>query len=172
MVLSPGLPRPVRPLQHIGETDVIDLFVTPCQEILDDLVGGFFDGAIGTELYRHHVFTNRCFEEQNLVAPNLVRQIHSSYLEAGADIVETNTFNGNAPALADYELEAHVTELNFAAGYGLIGERDILGVLISWGESLLAAGQEAVNKDRRGDIKFALDLFAVINTGGGGGVDE
>ena len=57
--------------------------------------------------------------------------------------------------------------------HGLIDEADVLGVLISWGESLLAAGQaKSYDKDRRGDIKFALDLFAVINTGGGGGVDE
>jgi hypothetical protein len=69
-------------------------------------------------------------------------------------------------------VELLVTELNFAAGYGLIDEEDVLGVLISWGESLLAADEESVNKDRRGDLKFALNLFAVINTGGGGGVDE
>jgi hypothetical protein len=62
--------------------------------------------------------------------------------------------------------------LNFAAGFGLIDEADVLGVLISWGESLLAAGEKSVDKDRRGDLKFALELFAVINTGGGGGVDE
>lgn len=69
-------------------------------------------------------------------------------------------------------VELLVTELNFAAGYGLIDEADVLGVLISWGESLLAAGEKSGDKDRRGDIKFALNLFAVINTGGGGGVDE
>jgi hypothetical protein len=69
-------------------------------------------------------------------------------------------------------VELLVTELNFAAGFGLIDEADVLGVLISWGESLLAAGEKSVDKDRRGDLKFALELFAVINTGGGGGVDE
>jgi|GEM_PF-2485866 len=69
--------------------------------------------------------------------------------------------------------ELLITELNFAAGYGLIGEEDVLGVLISWGESLLAAGDaKSLDKARSGDIIFALQMFAVINTGGGGGVDE
>ncbi len=69
--------------------------------------------------------------------------------------------------------ELLVTELNFAAGYGIIGQEDVLGVLISWGESLLAGEDEkSGDKSRQGDIRFALELFGVINTGGGGGVDE
>jgi hypothetical protein len=68
-----------------------------------------------------------------------------------------------------------VTELNFAAGRGLIGEEDLLGVLISWGESILAeaaGGSKSLDKGRAGDATFALNLFEAINTGGGGGVDE
>ena len=51
-----------------------------------------FDGAMGTELYRHHVFTNRCFDELCLSDAKLIRQIHWEYCEAGADVLTTNTF--------------------------------------------------------------------------------
>src|SRR5437773_11617084 len=50
-----------------------------------------------------------------LTRPEVIREIHSTYLEAGADIIETNTFNSNAPSQADYGLERHVYELNHAA---------------------------------------------------------
>src|SRR6266853_3564557 len=50
-----------------------------------------------------------------LTRPEVIREIHSKYLEAGADIIETNTFNSNAPSQADYGLERHVYELNHAA---------------------------------------------------------
>jgi len=70
-----------------------------------------FDGAIGTELYRHHVFTNRCFEEQNLVAPDLVRQIHVNYLEAGADVLTTNTFGANRAHLGQFGLMEQCREI-------------------------------------------------------------
>ena len=54
-----------------------------------------FDGAMGTEMYRHHVFTNRCFDELCLSEPKLIRQIHAEYRDAGADVLTTNTFGAN-----------------------------------------------------------------------------
>ncbi|MCX7891988.1 MAG: methionine synthase [Burkholderiales bacterium] len=50
-----------------------------------------------------------------LTQPAIIRSIHEQYLAAGADIVETNTFNANAPSMADYGMEPLVRELNFAA---------------------------------------------------------
>src|SRR5258706_15028810 len=50
-----------------------------------------------------------------LSRPGGIREIHSKYLEAGADIIQTNTFNSNAPSQADYGLERLVYELNHAA---------------------------------------------------------
>src|SRR5438552_1523472 len=50
-----------------------------------------------------------------LTRPEVIREIHSTYLEAGADIIETNTFNSNAPSQADYGLDRLVYELNHAA---------------------------------------------------------
>ena len=49
-----------------------------------------FDGAMGTELYRRHVFTNRCYDELCLSDPNLVMEIHQDYLRAGADVLTSN----------------------------------------------------------------------------------
>ena len=50
-----------------------------------------------------------------LTQPQIIRDIHSVYLQAGADIIETNTFNSNAPSQADYHLEHLVYELNLSA---------------------------------------------------------
>ncbi len=51
----------------------------------------------------------------SITRPDIIREIHSQFLEAGADIIETNTFNSNAPSMADYGMESLVTELNAAA---------------------------------------------------------
>src|SRR5258706_15557670 len=53
------------------------------------------DGAMGTLLYAKGIFINRCYDELNLSQPELIRGVHHDYLQAGAEIVETNTFGGN-----------------------------------------------------------------------------
>ncbi|WP_347243784.1 bifunctional homocysteine S-methyltransferase/methylenetetrahydrofolate reductase [Thermogutta sp.] len=73
-----------------------------------------FDGAMGTEIYRHHVFTNRCFDELNLSDPKLIRKIHQSYCEAGAEVLTTNTFGANRETLAKYGLAEQVRAINRA----------------------------------------------------------
>ncbi|WP_297326040.1 methionine synthase [Nitrosomonas sp.] len=50
-----------------------------------------------------------------LTQPEIIRSIHAGYLEAGADIIETNTFNSNAASMADYHMQDLVYELNFSA---------------------------------------------------------
>ena len=50
------------------------------------------DGAMGTLLYAKGIFINRCYDELNLSAPDLIRGIHQDYLKAGAEVIETNTF--------------------------------------------------------------------------------
>ena len=73
------------------------------------------DGAMGTELYRRGVFINRCYDELVLSRPDLVQDIHSQYLNAGADIVTTNTYGATRIRLAQHGLEDSVAELNRAA---------------------------------------------------------
>jgi methionine synthase / methylenetetrahydrofolate reductase(NADPH) len=72
------------------------------------------DGAMGTLLYSKGIFINRCYDELNISQPDLIRGIHHEYLQAGAEIVETNTFGGNSFRLARHSLGDKVHEINFA----------------------------------------------------------
>jgi methionine synthase / methylenetetrahydrofolate reductase (NADH) len=72
------------------------------------------DGAMGTLLYAKGVFINRCYDELNLSQPELIQSIHHEYLQAGAEIIETNTFGGNAFRLARHSLVNRVHDINFA----------------------------------------------------------
>src|SRR5512147_54101 len=72
------------------------------------------DGAMGTLLYAKGVFINRCYDELNMSQPDLVRQIHHDYFQAGADIVETNTFGANSFRLARHGLADRVRDINMA----------------------------------------------------------
>ncbi|HET7565359.1 MAG TPA: homocysteine S-methyltransferase family protein [Gemmatimonadaceae bacterium] len=74
-----------------------------------------FDGAMGTMLYAKGVFINQCYDELNVRAPDLVREVHRAYVQAGAEVLETNSFGANRVKLAQYGLEARVTELNRCA---------------------------------------------------------
>ncbi len=73
-----------------------------------------FDGAMGTEIYRHHVFTNRSFDELCLSDPKLIQEIHEQYCDAGADVLTTNTFGANRLALAKYGLAEKTAQINVA----------------------------------------------------------
>src|SRR6185369_12649410 len=72
------------------------------------------DGAMGTLLYSKGVFINRCYDELNLSQPDLIRGIHHEYLQAGAEIIETNTFGGNSFRLARHSLADKVHDINVA----------------------------------------------------------
>jgi homocysteine S-methyltransferase len=74
-----------------------------------------FDGAMGTTIYDRGVFINTCFDELNLSNSKLIQKIHSEYVEAGADVIETNTFGANRIKLAAFGLAAKVDEINTAA---------------------------------------------------------
>src|SRR5712671_2385098 len=72
------------------------------------------DGAMGTLLYAKGIFINRCYDELNLSQPELIRGVHHDYLQAGAEIVETNTFGGNSFRLARHSLVDRVRDINLA----------------------------------------------------------
>jgi len=72
------------------------------------------DGAMGTLLYDKGIFINRCYDELNLSQPDLIRGIHHDYLQAGAEIIETNTFGANSFRLARHSLASKVHEINVA----------------------------------------------------------
>ncbi len=88
------------------------------------------DGAMGTMIQREGLgeddYRGRDYRDWQrdlkgnndlltITQPEVIRRIHRGFLEAGADIIETNTFNSNAPSMADYGMEALVPELNLAA---------------------------------------------------------
>ena len=79
------------------------------------------DGAMGTVLYARGVFINRCYDELNLSDPAMILSIHEEYLQAGAEILETNTFGANRFRLARHGLADKVAAIN-AAGVRIARE--------------------------------------------------
>ena len=88
------------------------------------------DGAMGTMIQREKLSEAQYRGERfrdwpsevrgnndllSLTQPDLIRRIHCDYLAAGADIIETNTFNSTSASMADYGMESLVREINFAA---------------------------------------------------------
>jgi methionine synthase / methylenetetrahydrofolate reductase(NADPH) len=72
------------------------------------------DGAMGTLLYAKGIFINRCYDELNLSQPEMIRSVHHEYLQAGAEIIETNTFGANSFRLARHSIADRVRDLNVA----------------------------------------------------------
>ena len=73
------------------------------------------DGAMGTLLYQQGVFLNTCFDELNLTRPELIEQIHSEYIDAGCDFIETNTFGANPVKLSRFGLAEKCAAINSEA---------------------------------------------------------
>src|SRR5438128_3112717 len=85
------------------------------RELLESDRPHVFDGAMGTMLYAKGIYINRSYDELNLVAADLVREVHAEYIRAGADIIETNTFGANVNKLQPYGLEGNLREINIRA---------------------------------------------------------
>src|SRR5258708_13597226 len=73
------------------------------------------DGAMGTLLYARGIPYEQCFDELNLSKPELISSIHREYINAGAEIVETNAFVPNRIRLANYNPDAQMRKLNHPA---------------------------------------------------------
>jgi methionine synthase / methylenetetrahydrofolate reductase(NADPH) len=85
------------------------------QRLLDPNAIVIFDGAMGTMLYSKGVFINQCYDELNVRAPDMVRDVHKQYVAAGAEVIETNSFGANRVKLTQHGLQDQVHELNRAA---------------------------------------------------------
>ena len=130
------------------------------------------DGAMGTMLYARGVFLNRCFDELNVSNPDLVKGVHEEYVEAGAEVLETNTFGAHRFKLGPHGLEGQVRKIN-REGARLAREaaRDralVAGAVGPLGKPLEPLGNvafgEAVDVYREqaeGLLEGGVDLFAV-----------
>ncbi len=74
-----------------------------------------FDGAMGTMLNSRGIDYDRCFDDLNLSQPALVAEIHREYIEAGSQVIQTNTFGANRFKLSRHGLEDKVSQINIAA---------------------------------------------------------
>src|SRR6516225_4597501 len=137
------------------------------------------DGAMGTVLYARGVFINRCYDELNLSDPALIQSVHEEYLQAGAEIVETNTFGANRFRLGVHGLGNKVRDIN-AAGVKLAreavkrlkekqaGEAWVAGSVGPLGVRLEPLGKIGLDEAREA---FAEQISVLTEGGPGVGVD-
>ena len=133
------------------------------------------DGAMGTMLYSSGVFINRSYDELNVTQPETVRSVHEQYLQAGAEIIETNTFGANSFRLERFGLRDKVGDFN-RAGAALarqcvdaIREKQgteafVAGAVGSLGLRLEPLGKTSLDEAR---ASFAEQMLALAE----GGVD-
>src|SRR5580704_13359174 len=137
------------------------------------------DGAMGTMLYARGVFINRCYDELNLSQPEMVREVHAEYLQAGAEVIETNTFGANRFRLEHFGFGDKVREINLA-GVKLArqcveqirekqaAEAFVAGSIGPLGVRLEPLGKVGLDEAREA---FAEQISAMVEGGPGVGVD-
>src|SRR2546423_6872649 len=114
------------------------------------------DGAMGTLLYSKGIFINRCYDELNVSQPDLIRGIHHEYLQAGAEVIETNTFGGNSVRLERHGLQDKVHDINF---YGARLAKEAAKSFDAWVAG--AVGPLGIRIEPLGKMSFqeARDIF-------------
>ena len=131
-----------------------------------------FDGAVGTRLYDKGIYINRSYDELNVAAPDLVREVHEEYVKAGADVIETNSFGATRHKLQPYGLESRLREINIAAARlareaagdkamvaGAIGP---LGLRIEpFGPTSFDEAKEMFREQAEGLLEGGVDLFVL-----------
>jgi methionine synthase I (cobalamin-dependent)/5,10-methylenetetrahydrofolate reductase len=146
----------------------------PVKTFLERLAEGVVvcDGAMGTMLYARGVFVNRCFDELNLSSPALVRSVHEEYLEAGADLLETNTFGAQRFKLGPHGFDRQVRKINHEgarlAREAAQGRALVAGSIGPLGKPLEPVGNvtfddavEAYREQAEGLAEGGVDVFAV-----------
>ena len=126
------------------------------------------DGATGSLLYDKGVFVNQSFEALNLTRSDLVRDIHRAYVDAGADVIETNTFGANAPKLGGFGLDTRLDDIN-AAGVRLAREAVGSAGLVAgaMGPLGVGVGDNGPLSPARAGVLFSEQAAVLID----GGVD-
>jgi homocysteine S-methyltransferase len=133
------------------------------------------DGGMGTLLYDRGASTEAAFEILNLSRAELVQQVHIDYLNAGADVIETNSFSGNRLRLANFGLEDEVWKVNVAAAKTARNAREIAGcpafvagsvgptgkLLAPLGDSHFEQLQETFQEQMEALLAGGVDLFMI-----------
>ena len=135
------------------------------------------DGAMGTLLYAKGIFINRCYDELNLSQPELIRGVHHDYLQAGAEIIETNTFGANSFRLARHSLADRVRDINVAGAHlareaakgfdvWIAGSMGPLGVRIEpLGKTSFAEARAAFREQAAALVEGGVDLLMLETFG-------
>src|SRR3954453_8676418 len=141
---------------------------------LRDLIGDgrvhVLDGAMGTMLYSRGVFVSACYDELNLSQPALVQEVHEAYVQAGAEILETNTFGANPVKLSSHGLDDETEAINRAAvvlarnaarGRALVvGAIGPLGIRLEpWGPTAREEAISFFSRQARGLLEGNVDGF-------------
>ncbi|HYF39803.1 MAG TPA: bifunctional homocysteine S-methyltransferase/methylenetetrahydrofolate reductase [Gemmatimonadales bacterium] len=140
------------------------------RDLINDGRVHVLDGAMGTMLYSRGVFVNVCYDELSRSQPALVQEVHEAYVQAGAEILETNTFGANPVKLSSHGLDEDTEDINCAAarlarraanGKALVvGAIGPLGIRLEpWGPT---ARQEAIGlftRQVRGLLDGEVDGF-------------
>jgi methionine synthase I (cobalamin-dependent)/5,10-methylenetetrahydrofolate reductase len=126
---------------------------------------------MGTMLYARGVFVNVCYDELNIKQPNLVRDVHSDYVRAGAEVLETNTFGANPVKLSAYGLADRTEDINRAAarlareageGSSVLGAIGPLGVRIEpFGPTGRPEAVELFRRQAGGLVAGGVDGFVL-----------
>jgi methionine synthase / methylenetetrahydrofolate reductase(NADPH) len=131
-----------------------------------------FDGAMGTMLYSKGIFINKCYDEITLTHPEFVREIHRSYVRAGSEIIETNTYGANRVKLRSFGIDDQLRLINQRAAEiareaaderafvaGSIGP---LGIRIEpYGPTAVEEAREFFREQARALLEGGVDLFVL-----------
>jgi methionine synthase I (cobalamin-dependent) len=124
------------------------------------------DGAMGTLLIQRGAPANQCLEELCLTRPELIGEIHRDYVQAGARIIETNTFGANAVRLSGHGLARRVNEINWQAAQ--LARQSARGTLVAGSVGPLGVSSEAaIAQEIDREECFRTQIGALLD----GGVD-
>jgi 5-methyltetrahydrofolate--homocysteine methyltransferase len=143
--------------------------MTGIQDLLKERIL-IIDGAMGTMIQRYNLqeedYRGERFKDWPsdvkgnndllcLTQPDIIREIHGKYLDAGADIIETNTFNAQKVSLADYGMESLAYEINYAAAK-----------LAKEATALVGSGEQKYVAGALGPLNKTLSLSPDVNNPG------
>jgi homocysteine S-methyltransferase len=142
------------------------------RHLIDDGRVHVMDGATGTVLYSKGMFVSVCYDELNLSHPELVQEVHEGYVQAGAEVLETNTFGANPVKLSSWGLDDRAEEINRVAAtlardvagdrVSVVGAIGPLGIRIEpWGPTSREEAIAFFTRQAQGLLDGGVDGFCL-----------